>query len=310
MAEYVALWGRDIETDSSPDPTNGSASNGRHDPITEPIPVISGEYDNGYTHPDGYTEPTGYVESNGYADTDTFEVADAPVDEPAGHLGQDSAYVEPENGYIEDDNVDAPSGYVGAETEFVGAEYEYDEQDPGYVEAEPEPQETRETVGAFSYAEPFIDRRPGSPGDSLTFKPYVTTPWYRTKRGLIVLIALVVVAVVLALMPLLLRGPSDEPTNVTPSTEPAPSSVQPSATSVAPSLTSPPAPPPPPAPSPPPAQETPVYRPQYPSSGGGYGSQAPKPEIGVTRAPISVAPKPVTPPTSAEVGKHGSTSRW
>lgn len=79
--------------------------------------------------------------------------------------------------------------------------------------------------------------------------------------------------------------------------------VAPSSAADSPELTSQPAPPPPPPP-PPPAPDTPVYRPQYPPSGGGSGSQAPR--IGVTRAPLSVAPKPVTAPTSAEVGKHGS----
>lgn len=241
MAERIALWGRDIDDDSSPDPDSGSAGDGHHDPITEPIPVVEDEscgYGNGYT------------DSNAYTDA------------------------EPE--YVDDltDNAD-----------------------------------TQETAGAFSYAKPFLDRRPGSPADSLTFKP-APSPWYRTRRGLIVLLAVIAVAVLLALLPLLMRGPGPQAPTNTPSTEPTPSSVQPTSTSGAPELTSQPAPPPPPPPPPPPAPDAPVYRPQYPSSGGGSGSRAPKPEIGVTRAPISVAPKPVTPPTSAEVGKHGSTSRW
>jgi hypothetical protein len=210
-------------------------------------------------------------------------------------------------GYTHSDGCTEPTDYVRAEPEYADDETAYIEVQHDSIEAEPEHLGTQQTARSFSYAEPFVGRRPGSPLDSLTFKPAVATPWYRTRRGLIVLIVVIVVAVALALTPLLLRGPSDEPTNMTPSTEPAPSSVQPSATSVAPSLTSQPAPPPPPPP--PPAQEPPAYRPQYPSSGGGYGSQAPKPEIGVTRTPISVAPKPVTPPTSAEVGRHGSTGR-
>lgn len=356
MAEYVALWGRDIETDSSPVPETRPAGNGHHDPITEPIPVVEGDFadfDDGHTDSDGYAEPNGYSESNGYADTDTYEVEPAPAYEPAGHVEQEPAYVE-------DANSDAPSGYLEAEPEYVGAEPEcavdetathefvaapadelagHDEHESTYLdpepeyaedqtayievqhdtveaeprrlEAEPESHDTQEAVGAFSYAQPFIDRRPGSPGDSLTFRSTVTTPWYRTKRGLIVLIGVIIVAVLLALLPMLLRSPGPEaPTNVTPSTEPAPSSVQPTPTGEAPALTSQPAPPPPPAPPPspppppPPAQDAPVYRPQYPSSGGGSGSQPPKPEIGVTRAPISVSPKPVTPPSSAEVGRR------
>ena len=183
MAEYVALWGRDIDDDSSPPPDNGSVRNGHPDPITEPIPVISGD------------SGDGYVDSSGYTDTDAYELDDG-----------------------------------------------YD----GYVEVEPDAAEdTQETVRAYSFAGPFIDRRPGSPGDSLTFKLAATTPWYRTRRGLIVLIAVIAVAIVLALIPMLLRSPGPEaPMNVTPTTEPAPTSVQPPSGSGAPSLTSRLAPPP------------------------------------------------------------------
>src|SRR5690349_24270439 len=59
-----------------------------------------------------------------------------------------------------------------------------------------------------------VDRLP-SASTALTFKP-AATPWYRTGRGLVVLIGVVAVAVVLSLMPVLLRGPapsSDDLTN-------------------------------------------------------------------------------------------------
>lgn len=227
MAERIALWGRDIDHDSSPDPDNGFTGYGHQDPITEPIPVVEDE-------------------NSGY-------------------------------------------GYVEAEPEYVDDLTDY--------------ADTQEAARAFSYAKPFLDRRSGSAADSLTFKA-APTPWYRTKRGLIVLLAVFVAALLLAFLPLLLRSPGPEAPTNTPSTEPMPSSVQPTSTGGAPESTSQPAPPPPL-----PAPDTPVYRPQYPPSGGGSGSQAPKPEIGVTRAPLSVAPKPVTPPTSAEVGKHGSNRR-
>jgi hypothetical protein len=169
---------------------------------------------------------------------------------------------------------------------------------------------------AVAYAEPVIDRRP-SAGSTLTFKP-APVPWYRTKRGLIVLIAAIAVAAVLAIVPMLLRTPgpgSEEPTNVTPTTGPAPSSAQPTtAGSLAPTLTSQPAspptpPPPPPAAPPPPAQDAPVYTRQYPAPGGS-APKADEPQIGVTRAPISVAPKPVTPPSTAEVGVDGGNGNW
>jgi hypothetical protein len=166
--------------------------------------------------------------------------------------------------------------------------------------------DTGEIGKVFTYAGPFIDRRPGSPATTLTFKP-APRPWYRTKPALIVLLAVVAVAIVLSIIPLVLRAPapgSEEPTNVTPtSAEPAPSSAPPPSNSIRPTLTSAPAPPPPPPPPPPPAEDGgPVYTRQYPAPRGGSPSTPAKPDIDVTRAPISVAPEPRTPPTSARVG--------
>lgn len=189
---------------------------------------------------------------------------------------------------VQDVAVDEPDGYV--EDQF------------GYPQ---------ENIGAITHAEPVVDRRP-SAGSTLTFKP-APAPWYRTKRGLIVLIAVIAVAVVLAIVPMLLRTPgpgSEEPANVTPTTGPAPSSVQPTTNSIAPALTSQPVPPPAPPPPPPPTQDAPVYTRQYPAPRGGSQSAPDKPAIGVTRAPISVAPKPVTPPSTAEVGVDGGNGNW
>ncbi len=169
------------------------------------------------------------------------------------------------------------------------------------------------------YAEPVIDRGP-SAGSMLTFKP-APVPWYRTKRALIALIAVMAVAAALALVSMLLRTPgpvSEEPTTVTPTTGPAPGNALPTTVSVAPTLTSRPAPPPAPPPDrrrrrPAPAQDAPVYVPQYQSPRVGSSEQS-KPDIGVTRAPISVAPKPVTPPSTAAAGDNGGNStprrRW
>jgi hypothetical protein len=194
-----------------------------------------------------------------------------------------------------------------------------DEQSDGYPDEQSgfreEQFRRREEIGrALSYTGPFIDRRPGSATSTLTFKP-APQPWYRTRRGLVVLIAVVAVAVVLSIIPLFMRNPApdtDESTNVPPtSAEPAPSSAPQTSNSIAPTLTSQPAPPPsppppaPPPPPPPPAQDdAPTYPREYPAPRGGSSPKPAKPDIDVTRAPISVAPKPVTPPTSAEVGKH------
>ena len=232
---------------------------------------------------------------------------------------------------LEDDHVS--NGHHGPITEpipVVEGVYDVqnvpdDEQPDGYPDEQSgfreEQSGRREEIGrALSYAGPFIDRRPGSATSTLTFKP-APQPWYRTRRGLVVLIAVVAVAVVLSIIPLFMRNPApdtDESTNVPPtSAEPAPSSAPQTSNSIAPTLTSQPAPPPPPPPPapppppPPPAQDdAPAYPREYPAPRGGSSSKPAKPDIDVTRAPISVAPKPVTPPTSAEVGKHGEGRYW
>ena len=176
-------------------------------------------------------------------------------------------------------------------------------------EGQPEPassDEPEEPERQFSYARAFVDRQPGSPTSTLTFKP-ARRPWYRTKHGMTALIAAVAVALLLAILPLVLRGPGAAPEESTgpaptgaPSSEPTPSSALPASSDAAPTLTSAPAPPPPPPPPPPaPAQDSaPVYPREYPAP-----RTADKPEVDVTRAPISVAPKVRTPPTnSADIG--------
>jgi hypothetical protein len=235
MADRETLWGWDID-ESPTNLDNDHFSNGHHDPITKPIPVVGADYD----------------------------LQDEPDDEPSG----------------------------------------YPEEQPGPPE---------EVGRAFSYARPFIDRRPGS-YSALTFKP-APQPWYRTRRGLVVLIAVVAVAVVLSIIPLLLRSPApdtEESTDAPPtSAGPAPSSAQQTSNSVAPTLTSQPAPPPPPPPPPPPSpaqDDAPVYTRQYPAP---RNSEPAMPDIDVTRAPISVAPEPRTPPPNdADVGKHGRGRYW
>ncbi len=189
--------------------------------------------------------------------------------------------------------------------------------DDGYVAAgQPDPITEPIGLAEDDDTRDIRDHPVGSASRTLTFKP-AAAPWYRDRRGLVVLIAVIAVAVVLALVPMLLKGSgpgSEEPTNAPPTTAgPAPTSAQPTSNSNAPTLTSRSAPPPPPSPPqpppPPPTQEAPVYVPQYPGPRSGSSSEQAKPEIGVTRAPISVSPKPVTPPTSAAVGDNGTPPR-
>jgi hypothetical protein len=174
---------------------------------------------------------------------------------------------------------------------------------PGY--AEDDDVHPTEIGRDFSYAGPFLDRsRRNSPINSLTFKP-AAPPWYRTKAALIALLAIVVVAVALSILPLVLRNPAPgtkEPTRIAPSTSvPAPSSDRPTENSVQPTLTSPPAPPPPPPPAPPPSNDSPpvVTRQYNPAPRYDTPSEPSKPEVEVTRAPMSVAPEERTAPTTA-----------
>jgi hypothetical protein len=149
------------------------------------------------------------------------------------------------------------------------------------------------------YSRPFM---PGSPIGTLTFKA-APAPWYRTRKGLFAALGLVAVAVVTAIVPMVLRGSdagTDESPVVTP-TQPAPSTA-PTRDSV-PTLTGVPAPPPPPRPPPPPPPPVESNPPQPPRqySPPRYSPPAEqdKPQIGVTRAPMSVAPQERTPPSTA-----------
>ncbi|MUL83126.1 MULTISPECIES: hypothetical protein [unclassified Mycolicibacterium] len=124
-----------------------------------------------------------------------------------------------------------------------------------------------------------------------SFKP-AAVPWYRTRRATIALIAtaLAAASIVVSGVLLLLRDSASID-----DAEPTPSSPSPSATSPLPSpslrVGLAPAPPAPPPPPPEETQQAPVYRPTY------RPSETKKPEIGVTRtpvtrSPISVAPQP------------------
>jgi len=168
---------------------------------------------------------------------------------------------------------------------------------------DPLPVITEEQVEAgASYAAPFLetDHRPAAI-TALTFKP-ARPPWYRTKPALIGLLVLIALALVLAIVPMVLR---DAPaTEQSPQQTPDTSAPPPPADDGRPKLTSAPAPPPPPPPPPPPAEQNPpVVTRQYQPPRYYPTSEPSKPEIGVTRPPMSVAPEPRTPPTTADVGE-------
>lgn len=129
------------------------------------------------------------------------------------------------------------------------------------------------------------------------FKPAAPTPWYRTKQATVALIAtaLAAVALVVSGVLLLFGGLPGPGSGAEATTSPA------ATTSVAPASpprTSRPVPPPPPPP--PPSTEAPAPANRAPTYWPPQTRQTNKPEIGVTRtpvtrSPISVAPQPRTP---------------
>lgn len=173
--------------------------------------------------------------------------------------------------------------------------------------------ELEEPERDFSYARAFVERPPGSPISALTFKP-APRPWYRTKHAMAALIAAAALAVVLVIIPLVSRSPGARPEESTgpaptgaTSAEPSASSAPPAPSAAQPTLTSAPAPPPPPPPAPPPPADdgAPVYTRDYQAP---RASEPNKPDVDVTRAPISVAPEARTPPVTAKPGE-GSNRR-
>jgi hypothetical protein len=141
---------------------------------------------------------------------------------------------------------------------------------------------------------PRDDRFDAFNASTWNFKP-APTPWFQTTPAVlgivavsIALVALVVSVVLLAFQPaeyVPAHGTSTAPSSA-PSSAPTTATATPTATSSALPPPPPPAPPPPPPPPPPPQESAPAYQPPY---------QAPrptkKPEINVTRAPMSVAPQ-------------------
>jgi hypothetical protein len=139
----------------------------------------------------------------------------------------------------------------------------------------------------------------------------VVQPWYRTKAATAALTAAVLATVAIVVSSVLLVSRSGgQATSVTPEAStaagPPPSSAQPAPSAPAASSSAPaPPPPPPPLPSTTADSPPPVWR-NSDSGSPSRPSPTKKPEIGVTRAPMSVAPPP-PPPTvnnSATPGRH------
>jgi hypothetical protein len=139
----------------------------------------------------------------------------------------------------------------------------------------------------------------------------VVQPWYRTKAATAALTAAALATVAIVVSSVLLVSRSGgQAASVTPeastAASPPPSSARPAPSAPGASSSAPaPPPPPPPLPSATPDTPPPVWR-NSDSGSPSRPSPTKKPEIGVTRAPMSVAPPP-PPPTvnnSATPGRH------
>ena len=155
--------------------------------------------------------------------------------------------------------------------------------------------------------------------DTGTWRPVLEPrpPWYRARPAAIALIA--AAAASLTIVVLAVGSPAadeQDPPGITPS-RPSVASVEPVPSSTAPPSAVAPPPLPPPSPSPPPS----VEQISPPSGGGGYRprprtatpQETDKPRIDVTRAPMSVAPEPRTPPKTAAPGgnsRNGGGWPW
>ena len=133
-------------------------------------------------------------------------------------------------------------------------------------------------------------------------------PWYRNKRVKTGLIAAAAVGVAVPLVLLVVRSLATgaEESTMVPSR--APTSAQPVPTSAAPALST--AKPSAPAPPPPPPEASPepvIPRQYYPQPPQSAPDQTDKPEIGVTRTPVTRAPISAKPPPPPPPQRNSST---
>lgn len=198
---------------------------------------------------------------------------------------------------VDHDPITEPLPLAEPTTEGDGVDDWYDEREPTYTRA-------------------FTGTPIGSSVGALTFKA-APAPWYRTKRGVIGVIAAAAAVLLSVAVLQLVRGSStdaDQPSAPAPSAEPTAENTPPSPVGPEPSMSAPappPAPPPPPPPPPSPQDSAPAYQPYYPAPRNPAPSQSNKPEIGVTRPPMSVAPDVRAPrPGEGQPGDGRGSGRW
>lgn len=137
---------------------------------------------------------------------------------------------------------------------------------------------------------------------------------HRATQATIAVIAAAAIAIVVSVVLILLRSPGvaprDSKTAVT-SSAPAPTTARPTPSrlpATQPVVSPPPAPPPPPPP--PPAQQAPVLTGSNPAPRSEPPSPAERPQIGVTRTPISVAPSVKATPTNTATPGDAPRRSW
>lgn len=211
---------------------------------------------------------------------------DEPVDTDRLAIPAREEQADPESGATADDGWDGP-GWTGWE-------------DARPVDVDPdaggEPygdQELYRDQYLDEYADPDDDRFDAFNANTWHFKA-PAAPWYRTRQALFALAAVTaaIVALVVSVVLLAFRGPSD--TDETPTTD---TSSTPTTAASTPDTTSALPPPPPPPPPPPATSASSVAPPPVYNRPRGEQRPTKQPEIGVTRTPvtrtqISVAPQP------------------
>jgi hypothetical protein len=244
----------------------------------------------------GDSDYTGDYRLDDSVDTDrlAIPVPEAPAEPEPGVPGDDFGYLFNDPA---DDRSDAEPVADGAPDDgWEGAGWTGWE-DARPVELDPESvadQYTDQYVGQADdqYADPDEDRFDAFNANTWHFKA-PPTPWYRTRQAQIALaaVAVALIALVVSVVLLTIRGPAD--TDETPVTD---TSSTPTTAATTPETTSalpPPAPPPPP----PPTSASSIAPPPVYNRPRGEPRQTKPPEIGVTRTPvtrtqISVAPQP------------------
>lgn len=142
---------------------------------------------------------------------------------------------------------------------------------------------------------------------ALSFLPRRRPPWYRTRAVVPAISALAVLAVAVAATLLMLRDPEPVPQRPEPGPAPVTTAATASPLPVSPEPLPPPAPPVVTVESASPAQPEPEPQPTYQAPRHPAPTPDRKPEIGVTRTPVTRKPISAVPPPPPTTGRNLAT---